>query len=346
LSGPSHGTITIKTDGSYIYLADPAYTGTDEVVIQVCDSGLPLPTLCSTLTLSVTIVANQNPVVTTKRPNALEDNVLQGSLLSSADSDPEGLALHVATTPLIGPEHGTLVIQADGKFTYTPNENYHGMDTVRVSVCDGGSIPACSNMDIIFTISPVNDAPVLSDNVVSADRNGEATGNILIDDADPDGTALIVNTSPVTPPSHGTIVVDAEGNYTYVPDKNFIGDDLVVLEVCDSGDPLPGLCATTTITLHVTDPLAGVIYVPEGFSPNGDHVNDNFVITYTGVEQIHLEVFNRWGNIVYSNDAYQNDWQGVSTHGVKVGEELPDGTYFYKIVIGEFQQAKSFTLKR
>ena len=169
---------------------------------------------------------------------------------------------------------------------------------------------------------------------------------MLSGDYDPDSTRLVVNTTPVTPPAHGTFVIDDAGNFTYTPDKNFTGEDEVVIEICDSGDPLPGLCVTSTLTIVVTDPVAGVIYLPEGFSPNGDHVNDAFVITYTGPDAVHLEVFNRWGNIVYSNDAYQNDWQGISTHGVTIGKDLPDGTYFYKVVIGQFQQVKSFTLKR
>ena len=346
ISGPLHGTITIKPDGTYIYIADPVYAGSDEVVVEICDNGLPLPALCSQLTLQITIVANQAPVVSTKYPGTLEDAALSGTLIGAPDIDPEGLPLKVNTTPIDGPSHGSIVIQADGKFTYTPEENYHGKDTVKVTVCDSNPVPACSNMDVIFTISPVNDAPVLVDVSISGERNAETTGNVIAGDSDPDGTPLLVNTTPVTPPAHGTIVIDASGNFVYTPDRNFVGEDRVVIEVCDSGDPLPAICATTTLTIVITDPLAGIVFVPEGFSPNGDHINDSFEITYTGDESIQLQIFNRWGNLVYSNDAYQNDWQGISTHGITIGKELPDGTYFYKVTIGEFQQVKSFTLKR
>ncbi|MGC3945426.1 MAG: Ig-like domain-containing protein [Chryseolinea sp.] len=346
LSGPAHGTITIKPDGTFIYIADATYTGTDQVIVEVCDSGLPLPASCANVTLTITVVTNQAPIVSTKRPTTAEDTNSTGSVLAPTDADPEGLPLKVTTTPLNGPAHGQIVIQSDGKFTYTPDENYHGQDTVQVSVCDTSPVPACTNTELIFTITPVNDAPVLSDDVITGDRNAVTTGSLITGDYDPDSTKLVVNTTPVTAPEHGSIVIDNEGNFTYTPDKNFTGEDKVVIEVCDSGDPLPGLCATTTLTITVTDPLAGVIFVPEGFSPNGDNVNDSFVITYTGPESVHLQIFNRWGNIVYSNDAYQNDWQGISTHGVTIGKDLPDGTYFYKVVIGEFQQTKSFTLKR
>jgi gliding motility-associated-like protein len=238
------------------------------------------------------------------------------------------------------------VINTDGSYTYTPSQNFNGRDTVQVQVCDSNPVPACTTTDLIFTISPVNDAPVLLPDMGPGERNEVATGNILVGDIDPDTTQLVVNTTPVSGPSHGTIVIDSEGNYTYTPNQNFVGQDQVTFEVCDGGRPLPGLCATSVLTIVVTDPLAGVIYIPEGFSPNGDGVNQKFTITYTGPEKIQLEIFNRWGNIVYSNDNYQNDWEGVSTHGLTIGKDLPDGTYFYKVIIGSFKEVKSFTLQR
>jgi gliding motility-associated-like protein len=65
--------------------------------------------------------------------------------------------------------------------------------------------------------------------------------------------------------------------------------------------------------------------MPTAFSPNEDGNNDRFVIH--GIEVYpnnSIIVFNRWGNIVYKNDGYKNDWDGHSNNGI----ELPDGTYF------------------
>jgi gliding motility-associated-like protein/uncharacterized repeat protein (TIGR01451 family) len=72
-------------------------------------------------------------------------------------------------------------------------------------------------------------------------------------------------------------------------------------------------------------------FIPEGFSPNGDGVNDVFVIT--GLERYPehtFTIFNRWGNMVFEAAPYNNDWDGTSTFGITVGgNELPSGTYFY-----------------
>ncbi|HTE34184.1 MAG TPA: tandem-95 repeat protein, partial [Chryseolinea sp.] len=346
ISGPSHGVITINANGDYTYVSNPGFTGTDIVVLQVCDGGLPLPAACVNMTLTLTVVMNQDPNVSTKRSTGIEDFPVAGKLLAAGDFDPEGLSLVVSQTPVSGPEHGSIVINTGGNYTYTPEANFNGIDTVRVQICDTNPVPSCTTTDLIITITPVNDAPILLPDIGTGDRNQSATGNILTGDVDPDGTLLVVNTTAISGPSHGVIVIDAQGNYTYKPEDNFVGEDQVLIEICDNGSPLPGLCVTSTLTITITDPLAGVIYIPEGFSPNGDQVNDTFVITYTGIEKVQFEVFNRWGNTVYSNDSYNNDWSGISTHGITIGKELPDGTYFYKVAIGSFKQVKSFTLQR
>lgn len=77
------------------------------------------------------------------------------------------------------------------------------------------------------------------------------------------------------------------------------------------------------------------IFIPQGFSPNGDGKNDNFVIQgVKAIEQVELIIFNRYGSVVYANQDYKNDWSGVSNQGLKVigdGQGLPDGTYFYSV---------------
>jgi gliding motility-associated-like protein len=57
-----------------------------------------------------------------------------------------------------------------------------------------------------------------------------------------------------------------------------------------------------------------------------------------------VQIYNRWGNLVYSNENYQNDWTGIANQGLVVyGEELPAGTYFYIIQIeGEAEPRKDY----
>jgi len=81
-----------------------------------------------------------------------------------------------------------------------------------------------------------------------------------------------------------------------------------------------------SMVVDVTD-----LSVPEGFSPNNDHVNDLFQIYgLENVKDARLSVFNQWGVEVYKNNDYKSDWDGTYK-----GTLLPDGTYFYVLnVIG------------
>ncbi|MFN5325745.1 MAG: YDG domain-containing protein [Bacteroidota bacterium] len=75
-----------------------------------------------------------------------------------------------------------------------------------------------------------------------------------------------------------------------------------------------------------------IVIIPNGFTPNGDGINDKFVVVRPYNKQIELRVLDRNGVIVYQNLNYNNDWNGVSNQkGAYFGKELPNGTYFYSI---------------
>jgi gliding motility-associated-like protein len=90
-----------------------------------------------------------------------------------------------------------------------------------------------------------------------------------------------------------------------------------------------------------------VIDIPEAFSPNRDGVNDRFVILKPFGTTLELEIFNRWGNVVYYNSNYNNDWDGRGTNNF-IGQDLVDGGYYYtlkaKSANGNSQIFKGFVL--
>ncbi len=94
-----------------------------------------------------------------------------------------------------------------------------------------------------------------------------------------------------------------------------------------------GTCgfASTTTAVIVNDCSVTEFFIPEGFSPNGDGINDVFFVRGISIyTENHFTVFNRWGDKVYETDNYQNTWSGKVTTGIRIGgDELPVGTYFY-----------------
>ncbi|HEY5508140.1 MAG TPA: gliding motility-associated C-terminal domain-containing protein, partial [Paludibacter sp.] len=89
---------------------------------------------------------------------------------------------------------------------------------------------------------------------------------------------------------------------------------------------LPGAFDETITTLKGVD-----LIIPEGFTPNIDGYNDNFVIVHSDLVKLKLSIFNRWGSQVYSSTDYKNNWDGKGSGG----NDLPTGTYFLEISVIE-----------
>ncbi|MCK5136328.1 MAG: DUF2341 domain-containing protein [Bacteroidales bacterium] len=98
----------------------------------------------------------------------------------------------------------------------------------------------------------------------------------------------------------------------------------------------------TMIMVSVDEHMAEV-FIPEGFSPNGDGYNDRFVIL--GLENYpdnELMVFNRQGVEVLHRVNYENDWGGRPEQGAVLGGVLPEGTYYYIFKFGETGLRKGY----
>jgi len=79
-------------------------------------------------------------------------------------------------------------------------------------------------------------------------------------------------------------------------------------------------------TVSVEKPLR--LYAPNAFSPDGDGINDFFTIKGQGVEEMELEIYNRWGQMVYKSDDLALSWNGEFR-----GKEVPLGTYVYQVKV-------------
>ena len=99
-------------------------------------------------------------------------------------------------------------------------------------------------------------------------------------------------------------------------------------EMCDSTATPPLPPDTTTIPV-----VKNLITIPNIITPNGDDMNDEFIIAGTDTSLVILNIYNRWGKGVYQQIDYKNDWNG---------EGLNDGTYYYKIVINNLTQYKGW----
>ena len=103
---------------------------------------------------------------------------------------------------------------------------------------------------------------------------------------------------------------------------------------------------TSSFELNVIDCDTLDFFIPEGFSPNSDGVNDLFVIR--GIQAFpsnDFVIYNRWGDKVFEQHAYDNTWDGTSSFGLILGSDLlPVGTYFYILKLNDGTKAIKGTI--
>jgi gliding motility-associated-like protein/uncharacterized repeat protein (TIGR01451 family) len=210
----------------------------------------------------------------------------------------------------------------------TPGNNGSTTETFPVGI-------AVADLGVVKTVN--NSTPIFGQTVVFtivAENNGpdDATG-VTVTDILTNGYSYISSTTTIGTYSEATgvwtignmnngasesltitAVVNSTGNYTNTATIDGIEDDL---------NPLDDVSTTET--------FPGDFFIPEGYSPNDDGINDFFVIR--GIDSYpenSIVIFNRWGNKVFEASPYKNTWDGKSTMGLRVGgDELPVGTYFY-----------------
>jgi gliding motility-associated-like protein len=95
--------------------------------------------------------------------------------------------------------------------------------------------------------------------------------------------------------------------------------------------------SSSTVTVSVGTCIDTDFFIPEGFSPNGDEINDFFVIRGIGnFPDNTFTIFNRWGEKIFEASPYHNTWDGKATMGLRIGgDQLPVGTYFYVLNLGD-----------
>jgi len=185
----------------------------------------------------------------------------------------------------------------------------------------------CTAMDSIFVglyvqVKAVNDTAEVLVNI-SVDINVLAN-DIPKKKLDPSTLRI------VTSPQNGIATVVGDSLVSYLPNEYFVGSDNFVYSICDYFQN----CDQATVLVLVNDMP---FFIPEAFSPNGDGINDEFEVKGLAKYRIvEIEIFNRWGNVVYQSRNYGKGqgkdgfWDGTASQGVRTGSgPVSSGTYFY-----------------
>lgn len=162
------------------------------------------------------------------------------------DSDTEGSLL---TAVLVtGPAHGTLTLNADGSFPYSPETDWSGTDSFTYKANDE---QLDSNVaTVAIGVNATNRPPVAKNDSYSTDEDTvlevNVASGVLINDTDADHDHL--NATKLIDPTHGALAFNADGSFTYTPNANWNGTDTFTYQVSDG--TTSSNVATVTISVR------------------------------------------------------------------------------------------------
>ncbi len=204
-----------------------------------------------------------------------------------------------------------------------------GIQSLDYQICDQNG--KCDTATITVNVVDPNDGPVAVDDTYDVYTDNDYTFDVVSNDTDPNGDDLTVFI--LTPLTLGKAEVINNQIQVNVYDEG--GQDQFTYMVCDPSN----ICDTAVVTLNITE--LNDLVIPEGFSPNGDGINDYFeIVNLDDYEWVSLKIYNRWGQVIYENEAYLNDWSGDSKHS----GTLPDGTYYYDVEVSTGQEFRGYVI--
>ena len=296
-----NGTATAVVQGNLIcitYTPNANFIGNDTLCVTICDS----TGTCSIadVIITVTPVTNPNPQL----------GIAKYASVPVEQSDKSFDVSYVIVVKNFGN-----VPLSNIQVTDNLNDVFSAPLTYSITapVTASSSLTANTSFNGSSDINLLNSS--LSTLALGEERNIMFTMNVKLNgffgtvNNTANGSATGSNGTMVTDISHSGLNPDPNGN-------NIANED---------GENLP-----TPVTFNEV-----LVIVPQGFSPNGDGVNDVLIIENMELyPENKITIFNRWGNIVFEKENYNNDWDGISNNSLTVGSaSLPVGTYFYIVEV-------------
>ena len=244
---PTHGTAVINPDGTITYTPTAGYFGPDTFTYTITDP--------NGLTSTAAVTANVQPLAPVAVPDTY--NGQQGAPLTVAgpgvlgnDTDPDGLPLTAVIAT--GPTRGSVTLNPDGSFTYTPTTGDYGPDTFTYQASNGTTLS--TPVTVTVNVQPI--LPTTNPDTLTATAGQTLTlpvaSGVLGNDIDPNGLPL--SAVLTAGPSHGTLTLNTDGSLTYTPTAGFVGTDNFSYHATDSNGP--GNTAAVTINVQPGAPVA------------------------------------------------------------------------------------------
>ena len=225
VSQPNNGSVVLDQDGTITYTPNANFNGTDTFSYEISDGNGGMDV--TTVTITVDPV-NDPPVAADDLVFATEDTPINGSLVPlTADPDSPDLTFSLVTPPT----GGTVVVNPDGTFEFTPDQDFHGQTTFEFEVCDEAGL--CDTAVVTINVASTSDVPLANQDSDSTGANQVVVVDLLNNDHDPDGDPLTISQIEGVPisvgqtvelPSGALVTLNADQTISFDPNGAF--DDL------------------------------------------------------------------------------------------------------------------------
>lgn len=240
------GNFTLDNLGNFLFTPAANYNGVFTASYKVQDTF----GAADTATVLIQILpVNDPPVVQGETYNMPEGAILNGNLaLNDSDVDGDNLVYTVLT----GTSTGVLNVSTNGVFSYSPPNNYSGVQTFTYQVSDGATTATAI---VQITVFGVNGAPIALNDSFSLLEDNTLDGDVSLNDSDPDNDQLIWTVLQM--PMHGTLELQQfTGAFTYIPQSDYNGSDAFQYQVDDGFGGLSTANVTLTIQAVNDVPMA------------------------------------------------------------------------------------------
>ena len=245
-TNPVNGSLVINPNGTFTYTPTSQFNGADSFQYTIRDVDGDE----STATVNITVnPINDLPVANNDTYTIPEDTQLNDDVTSN---DQNLFDLSISVTLVSNVNNGSLALNTDGTFTYTPNSEYFGEDNFTYRLTDGNGDVVTASVSI--TVQFNNDgAPVAVNDNTSTNEDTPVVIDVLSNDTDVDGNqtidkaTVLIKTSPV----NGSITDQdfATGEVTYTPNLNYTGSDSFTYTIKDESGAESNIA---TVSINVT----------------------------------------------------------------------------------------------
>jgi gliding motility-associated-like protein len=239
LDTPTGGLFSLQANGNFSFQANWGFVGAARFRYRACNG-----TSCDTATAYI-LVRPLAPIALPDNNLSLANTTTAGNVLLN-DYELQGLALQVNAGTFNTAFGGSFTVQSNGNYTYQAANGFTGVDSVSYQVCN--PLNACTQAWLqIAVVQPLQNTPIALNDATFVGFGSATNGNLSNNDQFGPNIYTLLQA-----PANGSLSLQANGDFTYTPDVDYVGLDSAAVTVCNTA----GACDTSWLLCYVLADLA------------------------------------------------------------------------------------------